>query len=307
MNMNQFQQLIKEICEEENIKFHLLSKNWIIMLEKNQKTKFIAGYKFDLNSHGFGNVLDDKYATYEIFSQKQLPIIKHHIMFSPQNKEDYAVCSNQYQFAFELFETYNQNIVIKPNEGTSGRDVYHITKKEELIPCLEKLFQSNFSVSICPFYNIKMEYRMIIFQNECQIIYGKKRATVIGDGKQTIRELLIKLNPCLKPKLMDSQYDKILEKREEYSYNWKNNLSEGSIPIPVDEKIRSKLEAIQKQMIQKISLEFCSVDIIETEKEFLILELNSGVMMNHYMELFPNGKKIAKEIYRKALQTMFDN
>ena len=86
--MNNCQKLIQTICEEENIKFQLLSKNWVSILEKDNKTKFIFGYKFDLNPHGLGELLDDKYATYEMLSKKQIPIIPHHILFSLQNKED---------------------------------------------------------------------------------------------------------------------------------------------------------------------------------------------------------------------------
>ena len=148
--MNTFQQLIKEICKEEEIKFQLLSKDWVIMLEKQDKTKFISGYKFDLNPHGFGYILDDKYATYEVLSTKNIPIVTHHILFSPQNVEDYATSSNQIEKVYELFEKYNQNIVVKPNEGTCGKNVYHITTKEDIEPCLKKLFPSNFSISICP-------------------------------------------------------------------------------------------------------------------------------------------------------------
>jgi len=32
--MNNVQKIIKEICDEKDIKFKLLSKDWIIMLEK---------------------------------------------------------------------------------------------------------------------------------------------------------------------------------------------------------------------------------------------------------------------------------
>ncbi len=145
--MNTFQQLIKEICKEEEIKFQLLSKDWVIMLEKQGKTRFISGYKFDLNPHGFGYILDDKYATYEVLSTKNIPIVTHHILFSPQNVEDYATSSNQIEKVYELFEKYNQNIVVKPNEGTCGKNVYHITTKEDIEPCLKNYFHLIFPLA----------------------------------------------------------------------------------------------------------------------------------------------------------------
>ena len=38
--MKNFHMIIKEICEEENIKCSILSKDWIIMLEKEYKIRF---------------------------------------------------------------------------------------------------------------------------------------------------------------------------------------------------------------------------------------------------------------------------
>lgn len=304
--MNNCQKLIQTICEEENIKFQRLSKNWISMLEKDGKTKFISGYKFDLNSHGLGELLDDKYATYEMLSKKQIPIIPHHILFSPQNKETYALDCNKIEVAEKLYFKYQKNIVIKPNIGTCGRDVYHITKQEEIDSCLKKLWQSNFSVSVCPFYKIKAEYRMIVLKNECQAMYQKQRPIVVGDGRKTIRELLIEFNPLLKEKLKNQTYDKILETGEEYIYSWKYNLSLGAIPVPITNEIQSKLNKLLLQVTEEINLGFCSVDVIETEDhEFFILEINSGVMMDHFISLMQNGKQIAKEIYRNAIKAMF--
>ena len=72
--MNNYQKIIKEICDELDINFKLLSKDWVIMLEKNNKTKYITGFKFDVNSQGTSNILDDKFALYEVLSEKNIPI-----------------------------------------------------------------------------------------------------------------------------------------------------------------------------------------------------------------------------------------
>lgn len=44
-----FHEIIKEICQELNIKYTYLSKDWIVKLEYNNKVKYLAGNKFDLN------------------------------------------------------------------------------------------------------------------------------------------------------------------------------------------------------------------------------------------------------------------
>ena len=61
-----YHKIIKEICDELDINCNFLSKDWVIMLEKDNKNKFITGYKFDLNTQSTSNIVDDKFALYEV-------------------------------------------------------------------------------------------------------------------------------------------------------------------------------------------------------------------------------------------------
>ena len=54
--------IIQEVCEENNIKCTFLSQDWVVILEKDGNTRFISGYKFDLNLHCIGLLADDKSA-----------------------------------------------------------------------------------------------------------------------------------------------------------------------------------------------------------------------------------------------------
>jgi hypothetical protein len=123
----QFYNIIKEICNEENITYKFLSKDWVIMLEKNNKTRFISGYKFDLNSHAIGLILDDKYALYEVLKSKGFPVIEHNIVYNSSNNNSYAIGCNSKEYVESLFKQYNNHIVIKPNDGTCGHNVYNIS------------------------------------------------------------------------------------------------------------------------------------------------------------------------------------
>lgn len=306
--MNEFHKLIKKICEENKIKCSILSKDWIIMLEKDNKTRFISGYKFDLNQHGIGNVFDDKYATYEVLKNKSVPIIEHKIVFETSNKNDYAIGSNSYDVVIKYFNENNQDIVLKANDSTCGNEVFHITNISDIKNTLDTLFKKSFSISICPFYKIKTEYRLIILNNNCVLVYGKRKPIVMGDGKKTIRELLKEFNPYyFENKLNEDKYTKILEKDEIYEYSWQFNLSKGAICFCIeDEVLKQRLIDFSKKITNCIDLGFCSLDIIENDKnELFVMEINSGVMMKNYMNIIPNGKTVAKKIYRDAILAMF--
>lgn len=216
----EFQKITEKICKEKNIKYSLLSKDWVIMLEKDEKTRFISGYKFDLNSHGIGLIADDKYALYEVLKRKNIPVVEHKIVYNKTNKLDYAIGCNTYEYVKDYFMENNQNIVIKPNNGTCGKNVFKVTNIEQIDDILDKIFSDNYSISICPFYNILHEYRVIMLNGENKLSYTKYLPIVIGDGRKTIRELLLEFNhEYFADKLEDSKYDKVLGYKERYEYN----------------------------------------------------------------------------------------
>ena len=303
-----FKQIIQEICDEKKINYKFLSKDWVIMLEKDGKTRFISGYKFDMNSQGTGIIADDKYATYEVLKEKKIPIIEYKIVYNKTNNQDYAIGCNSYEYVKDFFTQNSNSIVIKPNEGTCGKSVYYITNLNEIDDVLDKMFDKNFSISMCPFYNIEHEYRTIMIDGETELLYSKHLPLVIGDGKKTIRELLIEFNPkYFENKLEDLEYERILEKDEKFQYSWKFNLSQGSIAKKViDTDLAERIINIAKKVCKEINLKFGSVDIIQTtDNELYVLEVNSGLMMNNYINLMPDGYITAKSIYKKAIERMF--
>jgi len=297
--------VIREICEELNIDFKLLSRDWIIKLEKNNKIRFVSGYKFDLNTHAIGEIIDDKYGLYEILKDENIPIIEHNIIYSKDNNSDFAIGYNDYNKVKDYFKTHNNSIVIKPNTGTCGKGVYHIENIDDIEPTLELLFNKNYSLSYCPFYNIKKEYRIIVLNNKIKLIYQKERPIIKGNGINTIKELLIDFNKnYFIDKELDEEYDRVLDKNELFEYSWKFNLSKGSISsIVTDEEIKNKLTNITNKILNKFNMKFVSIDIIDTDNKLLVMEINSGVMMkNIYYQL---GEDIVKDIYKDAIIELF--
>lgn len=308
--MKEYIELLREICNDLKINMKLLSKDYVIMLEKEGKRKFITGYKFSNNDHALGNVLDDKYATYDVLKYLNMPVCEHKIFYRKNNTNNYANGCNSFEDVQNYFNDNNNKVVVKPNDSTCGNDVYRINTIEELKEKVDKLFINNFSISICPYYDIKTEYRLIVVDGKIEVIYGKVKPQVIGNGKNSIRELLKEFNAQYfgnNTELDKSIYDKILKENEIYEYNWKFNLSRGAnIQKEIQEEIKLKLLKLANKVIKELDLKFCSIDIVQTENnEFMILEINSGIMMKNFIKLYPNGKSIAKNIYTKAIKNIF--
>ena len=266
---------LDEICKELNIKYKYLSKDWIIKLEKNNKTRFITGYKFDLNNHALGNIFDDKYAVYEVLKDENIKVIEHNIFYSKDNEAYYAQGCKDINLIKEYFYNHNNKVVI---------------------------------ISYCPYYEALREYRIIVLNNSIKLIYQKIKPIVKGNGTSTIKELLIEFNPYYFNDIeLDSTYDRVLELNELYEYDWKFNLSKGAISEVVDNKDTiNDLTNIVNSITNKIDIGFASVDIIELpNKEYYVMEINSGVTMKKVINTV--GEDIVKNIYKEAINQLFIN
>ena len=299
--------MISEMCQELNIKYTIFSKDWITKLEKNGKIRYLSGNKFDLNGHGVGLVMDDKYAFYEVLNNIGVKACVHQIIYRENNKYEYAKGCHTKEDLLDFFNKFNKDVVVKPNLGALGIDVYHIQDEKELMNKSKELLEENFSFSICPYYEIKYEYRLIVLDNKIKLIYKKIHPVVTGDGKSTIKELLIDFNKYFFEN-KDLPED-ILKKGETYTYEWRFNLHQGSIAsLDIDDKLKEQLSVIALKVTKGLGITFASVDIIELYNgELMVLEANSGVTIDKAIDFIPNGYNIAKEIYKEAIVKMFED
>lgn len=298
-----YKNIIKEICDELNIKLSFMSKGWLMKLECDGIYKYILGYKFDLNNQADSLIMDDKYAMYEVLNSNNIAVISHTLMSMYKDKSKFILDANTY------FND-NKDIVFKLNNSTCGRGVYHITSNNELLDVINKVYKDNISVSLCPYYDIQNEYRCVYLDGEIKLIYAKEKPIVIGDGKRTLLELLKEFNPYYfnNHKLKDTfNYDYIPFKNEKIEYNWQFNLDKGArCDISLDNDLKKELSIIALECAKVINLTFGTIDIIKTtDNKLLVMEINSGVMMSNLINQLDDGYLIAKEIYKEAIKKMF--
>ena len=89
--------------------------------------------------------------------------------------------------------------------------------------------------------------------------------------------------------------------------NYQFNLSNGAVIFDdIDSSLKEELSSMALKVSQELNIVFASVDIIKTtDNKLLIMEANSGVMMNNYRHLKDDGDKIVRDIYRDAIKLMF--
>ena len=78
--------MVRELCQEMDIKFEKLSFDWILQLSKNGQVRHITDNMFDNNMLASGTIVSDKYATYEVLKSQNIPIIEHKMVFNPATR-----------------------------------------------------------------------------------------------------------------------------------------------------------------------------------------------------------------------------
>lgn len=305
-----FFKIIDELCQEKEITQKYLSYGWIRELKKDGKSHYVMRYQFDLNSAISFNIASDKFATHEVLKSNKVPTIEHYMIFNPETRSHYYEKKFINQ-AKELLKKSDNKIVIKANNSCQGKDVYYCSTEEEIEKIVNQLFlEKNDTLSACPFLNIEFEYRVVYLCEEILFIYKKRKPFVVGDGKSSLQEL-INLKKVLYPnvtliKNLDLNY--IPKFGEEITVSWKHNLSGGAMPILLEnDEYEEKVKKVATLAGKALNIKFATIDVAVTDKkEVLVMEVNSSVCMNKFAEIVPGGYDIAKNIYSKAIDKMFE-
>lgn len=293
--------IIEQYCKSNSITLTKLSADWILKLTKNNQTRYIVGYQFELNSSATSNICLDKSATSEILSLNNIPNVHHELFMSPIDMP------GNWEKMIEFLNTHKK-IVCKINNGTGGKDVFFIDNIKSLEKAVTKIFSKDQYIALSPFYDIKNEYRAIILDSKVKLLYSKERQFVVGDGKSTILQLIAnKFTNLKKIDLSELPISKILGKDEKFNICWKHNLGLGASPkIVINPDIYNSVSTLALSACEAVNGKFVSVDIIETDEGLKVLEINSGIMMENFSAENEDNYKIAQKIYGEAIEKMFN-
>lgn len=297
--MKEFHKIIKKIGEELNIKVTLLSDNWTTVLEKDNMIHYITGYQFDLNNHGIGNIMDDKGLFYDLLKYKDIPIIEQKVIMHNYDQKE----------IINYFNKHNKEVIVKANISNAGKEVFKIVDEKELFKVIDQLLLKHFSISICPYYQIINEYRVVLLNNEVRLIFGKEKPIVYGNGKDTVKELAIKFNNFYKENFKEIINPNYIPKiNEKVELSFKFNLSHGARSfLDIPNELKNSILALAKKTAKSLNITFASIDIIHTkDNQLMVLEANSGVTLNKFIVQNSDNYNLVYSIYRDAIKMMFN-
>ncbi len=307
--------LLREISSEEQIKLTVLSYGWLFRLEKSGVVRHIYGNNFDIDLSATQKIVSDKAATSEILDLVGIPHVEHRLFFNP-DLENYCSPAGVWQDIMTYAQTFDYKVVCKSTSGSGGSEVFFCEDNRGLEQATQKIFANKHGLVLCPYYEAEKEYRLIMLDGECEIAYSKQKAQIVGNGYSSFLELLsawaqkrevstFVIKNLVEENRKNLQYVPI--KNETIKLSSKHNLSKGALPQTIEKDTLQSLEEIAKATTKALNVRFSSVDILETQNGFKVLEVNSGVMMDNYIRLLSQGYEQAKELYCKVILRMFEN
>lgn len=241
-----FVDAVKRYCARHGIAIEIRSQGWLIVMQRGSKRHFALGYDVGLNSAIAHRIANDKAATSEVLEISGIPCVPHTMFLNPK-LSDHMAPSGSWQAMLGLLERHPEGLVVKPNEGTSGRSVFRVSTKPAIERAAAEIFSSHLTLAISPSVEIEDEVRVVVIDELAPVVYSKQR----------VLNWRHNLDAGARPVLLEPG------------------------------GAREACVAIALRAAQAIGIRFASVDVVRVGGVFRILEINSGVMMEALGRLHP--------------------
>jgi len=253
---------LERYCDARGLELQALSHAWILRLAGGERSHLVFGYDLGLNPSASARIADDKCATWQVLGAGGVPCVEHRLFLHP-DLFDYVDVGANWPRLIEAFEEFGRDVVVKDNQGTAGKAVFRARTLAELEQHTTRLFATCRSICLSPFLAIEEELRFVLLDRECPLAYTKQR-----DGR-----------------------------------DWRHNLGHGARPELYDQSQPDWDDrlGLAQRALRALDLRFAAVDIVRAAGHDAVLEVNSGVMLEHACGWHPLGKALADRIYHRAL------
>jgi glutathione synthase/RimK-type ligase-like ATP-grasp enzyme len=302
---------VQKYCAEHGIAVETRSQGWLMVMQKGPRRHLAYGYDLGLNSAVTHRIANDKAATAELLEMSGVACIPHAFFPSPA-LSDYVPAAGTWEAMLGHLSQNPDGIVVKPNEGTSGRLVFKVLTRPALERAVSEIFSLNLSLAISPYLEIKDEVRVILVGDLPVIVYSKNRPSITGDGVHSILELARATMPAerlsaILPHMTDEPdsptLDTVLPPGQHHALNWRHNLDAGAEPLLLQQgEVRERCVEIAIKAAKSIDLRFGSIDVVQVDDGWRILEINSGVVMEALGKTHP---ELVYAAYAAALDKLF--
>ena len=305
--------LIKDAITQ-GIDYNIINeeKSFIELINGDKHEYIIQATKTRKDSYIFPYITDDKYFAKEIMKQNGV-CVPEGIMINKKMAEE------QQEKLISQFD--GKPVVIKPRTTNCGVGITVFEKlatRKELKKAVKYAFKFDNDILLEECIQGK-EYRFLVIDGKCLSVVWRRSASVIGDGKSTIRELIeekqkepwhyllrkqVKVDEPMEEFLALQGYtlDYIPLKDERVYLRKNSNVSTGGESVDVTEMMPQHFKNIAEKTAKVFNSKICGIDIIIDDilkEEYTMIEINDnpGISINEW-PYEGKGRKIGLDILK---------
>lgn len=197
-------------------------------------------------------------------------------------------------------------VFVKPSRGFQGIGVAKVENESELLSLLTSYDSERVKVAIIEECLTMPDYRILVFGDEVVNAYERKTLSIVGDGKNTIHQLinlhhevlrdagrdihLMRQMPLIEARLSKmslSLTDVIVEGRAVQLLDI-SNLSAGGTAVDISETIHQRWKDLAVAIAKIFNLRVCGVDlacsdITSDDGEYAVIEVNATPGAKQFM------------------------
>lgn len=264
-------------------------KSIVQFFYKDKEEFVIEGNKTDKDTYIFPIITDDKFTSKQIMKEHKLNVPDAILLNKNMNQQDREELLKQF---------YNHFLVVKPRNTNYGTGITVFAKgasKTQIINAVDYAFKFDENVLIEQYVK-GMEYRFLVVDGKCLSVAHRRAASVVGNGKNTIRELIelknmepwhfltgtpVKMDePVVEYlKVQGYDYETILPAGKRVFLRTNSNCSTGGESVDMTEIMPSYFKKIAEKASRAFDAKICGVDIIIEnleEENYSIIEINDN-------------------------------
>jgi len=168
------------------------------------------------------------------------------------------------QGSLQRYGSVAGEVVVKPLSGSGGWGVQKFASQRDAEEMIAE--SARFAWAVSPYRDIAREIRMIVLDGEILLAY-EKTSPIVREGLKMF------------------------------------NLGAGARPLDIEP--HQTLSDMARQAMYALNLRLASIDVVELAGgEYQIMEINDGIMMEHYMRQSEDHRQRGKQVYTKIMKAL---
>ncbi len=323
--------LIKKLAPKVGARV-LIEPEWGIaaqIIYKNGVVRSLRMYSLDLNHIASSDIAKDKDYAKFFLKEKGYPVAEGRTFFKDSWAK--AIGSNRkIILGIKYAKKLGYPLIIKPNSQSQGSGVTLVWNEKELRKAFIEIFKQD-KIAIVERYMPGRDYRVVVLDGEIISAYERIPLSVVGDGKNSILNLLKKKQNLFVKNNRDTRINlkdiRIIAKLKKQNLNFRSillkgekvflldnaNLSTGGDSVDVTYSMHKSFEKLAIDITRDMGLRICGVDIMVTsgnitedvkKTRYYVIEINAAPGLDHYVTSGSRQKKIVEAMYLKVLKAL---